>query len=345
LKAIVKARKGKGNVEIMDIPKPTLSPDEVLIEVKAAGICGSDIAIYNDTIKIPIKPPIVIGHEFSGVITEVGEKVTKFKIGDRVTSETSIVTCGECKYCQTGHYNLCSNRQVLGYAINGAFTKYCAVPQRCLHILPSNVDFVEAALCEPLACCVHGIIEQTGISAGDIVVVIGPGPMGLLSMQVALAEGAKVVVCGTSRDKERLSLAKKLGAFTTVDVQREDAESIVKKLTQNYGADVVLECSGSESGVGLGLKLVRKRGKYTQIGLLDKPIQVDFEQIVYKEIKVTGSVSQVKASWERALNFLSQKKIQIKPLISHELSLLDWETGFNLIKNKECIKIILYPVD
>jgi len=345
LKAIVKTHKGKGNVKLMDIPKPIPSPNEVLIEVKAAGICGSDIAIYNDNIKIPLKLPAVIGHEFSGVIVEIGKEVTKFKIGDRVTSETSIVTCGECKYCRAGRYNLCSKRQVLGYAINGAFAKYCVIPQHCLHALPSNVEFVEAAMCEPLACCVHAVIEKTIISAGDTVVVIGPGTIGLLSMQLSLAQGGRVIVCGTSRDQQRLSLAKKLGALATINVQKEDAVSIVKKMTRGYGADVVLECSGSESGIALGLRLVQKGGKYTQIGLPDKSIQVDFDQIVYKEIEIVGSVSQIRASWERALDLLSQRKIQVKPLISHELSMLDWKTGFNLMESKQCVKVILYPVD
>ena len=342
MKAIVKFKKGIGNVEVRDVPEPVARPSEVKIEVKAAGICGTDIHIYYD--EFQSNPPVVLGHEFCGVIREVGENVTEFKVGDRVTSETAAKVCGKCMFCKTGNYNLCPQRKGLGYGVNGAFTKYCVVRKDIVHLLPDNVDFVSGALSEPLSCAVHGTIEQTGIEAGEVVVVVGPGPIGLLSSQIAKVEGGFVVVIGLSVDKEKLSLAKKLGADMEVNIEKENPEEIVKDLTKGYGADVVLECSGSPSGARLGLKLARKKGKFTQMGLLGKPIEIDFEQIAYKELQVTGFFSHNWSSWEKALNLLGQGKVQTKPLVTEELPITEWKKGFEKKEKGETIKTILYPV-
>ncbi|MBC7190709.1 zinc-binding dehydrogenase, partial [Candidatus Aerophobetes bacterium] len=253
MKAVVKFEKGHGNVEVREVEEPRVGEGEVKIEVKAAGICGTDIHIYHDRFKN--NPPVILGHEFCGVVREVGKNVTEFKEGDRVTSETAGWVCGKCFYCRTGNYNLCPERKGIGYMLNGAFTRFCVVRKEIVHRLPDNVDFISGALCEPLSCAVHGIIEETGIETGDVVLVIGPGPIGLLSVQIAKTEGGKVIVTGLSVDEERLSLAKELGADFVVNVEKDNVEKLVRDLTDGYGADVVLECSGSSSGANLGLKL------------------------------------------------------------------------------------------
>jgi len=341
----MKLREGDGNVEIQDVPEPFPSPDEVKIEVKAAGICGSDIHIYHDDIKIPVKPPVIMGHEFSGIVTKVGKNVKKIRIGDAVTSETAASVCGICRYCRTGNYNLCPRRLGIGYWINGAFTKYCVVPQERVHKLPENVDFVSAAMCEPLACCIHGVIELTGVTAGDVVLITGPGAIGLLTLQIAKAEGGKVVICGTSQDQKRLKLAQELGANFIVNIQKENISKIISDLTNGYGADVVFECSGNPKAVNLGLDVVRKQGKYTQIGLFGRPIEIDFEKVAYKEIKLTGSFSQKWTAWELALKLLSQGKIKTKPLVSDILPITRWKEGFKKHEEKTGVKIILIPID
>ena len=345
MKGLVKFKKGEGNVEIQEVNEPKPGRDEVMIEVKATGICGSDIHIYHDDIKIPLKPPVIMGHEFSGVVAEVGDKVKNVKIGDRVTSETAASVCGVCRYCRTGNHNLCANRLGIGYWINGAFTKYCVVPKERVHKLPPNIDFVSAAVCEPLSCCVHGVIELTGVTAGDVVVVTGPGAIGLLTLQLAKAEGGQVVMCGTSRDEERLKLAQELGADFVVNVQKDDPVKIVNDLTQGYGADVVLECSGAPGAANFGLEVVRKQGKYTQIGLFGRPIEIDFEKIAYKEIRVTGSFSQRWTAWELALKLLSQGKVKTRSLVSDVLPLTQWREGFKKHEEKSGVKILLTPVD
>lgn len=343
MKAVVKFKKGEGNIEIQEVDEPTTGSNEVKIEVKAAGICGTDIHIYHEEFKS--NPPVILGHEFCGIITEVGDNVTEFKIGDRVTAETAAKVCGKCLYCRTGNYNLCPERLGLGYGVNGAFTKYCVVRKEIVHFLPGNVDFISGALCEPIACAVHGVLEQTNVLAGDIIVITGPGAIGLLALQLSKLAGGFVVVLGLSADKERLSLAKELGADIVINIEEGNPEEIIKKISKGYGVDIVLECSGAPLAAVLGLKLVKKRGQYTQMGLFGKSINIDFEQIAYKELRVTGFISHNWKSWERALDLLKQERIQARLLVTDTLSIMDWKKGFEKFEKKEGIKIILYPVE
>ena len=343
MKAVVKFKKGEGNIEIQEADEPIAGRNEIKIEVKAAGICGTDIHIYHEEFKS--NPPVILGHEFCGIVAEVGDNVTEFKVGDRVTAETAAKVCGKCLYCKTGNYNLCPERLGLGYGVNGAFTKYCVVRKEIVHFLPDNVDFVSGALCEPLSCAVHGALEQTDILPGDIVVITGPGAIGLLTLQLSKLAGGFVVVLGLSADKDRLSLAKELGADMVVNIEEENPEKVIKMLSKNYGADVILECSGAPTAAELGLKLVRKRGQYTQMGLFGRPINIDFEQIAYKEIQVTGFISQNWKSWERAIDLLRKGRIPTKALVTDTLSIMDWKKGFEKFEKKQGIKIILLPVE
>jgi len=343
MRAVVKYAHGRGKVELREVPEPSPGPDEVMIEVKAAGICGSDLHIYDGDIRLPIRPPVIMGHEFSGVIAEVGSSVTKWRPGDRVTSETSIHVCGECLPCRTGNYNICAEKRLLGYWFDGAFAEYCIVPSRLVHRLPDNVDFPSGALCEPLACCVNGVIEKTCIHPGDTVVIAGPGPIGLLSLQIAKAQGASVILCGLSRDAERLRLGEKLGADSAINVEEEDPIQVVKEMAGGEGADVFIECSGSPNAVRMGLQLVRRGGQYTQIGLVGGPFSLDFGLIAYKEVTVRGSLGQRWTSWRTALRMLSDGLVRAKPLISDVLPLSKWEMGFQKARRKEGVKIILKP--
>jgi L-iditol 2-dehydrogenase len=342
MKGLVKFARGDGFVELRDVEDTPPAANQVKVEVKASGICGSDLHIYHDEIKIPIRTPVVIGHEFSGVIVEKGAGVEdEIKIGDRVTAESNVETCGKCRYCRSEYYNLCSDRKVLGYWYDGCFARYCNVTK--VHKLPENVSFEAGALTEPISCCVHGVIEQTGISAGDFVAITGPGAIGLIATQVALAEGGTVMVCGTSMDTYRLKLAEELGAHYILDVDEQDAIKRVRELTEGYGADVVLECAGSSSAARLALELVRKRGKYTQMGLFGRPIKIDFEKIAFNEIQVTGFISQRRPSWKRALSLMGRGVIQSERLISHRFPLDEWRKAFDLFEKKEGIKLILVP--
>jgi len=344
LRAVVKYDLGPGNVELRDVPEPIPGPDEVKIEVKAVGICGSDIHIYHGDIQLPIRPPVVMGHEFSGVVAEVGSSVSKFNQGDRVTSETSAHVCGFCISCRTGNYNVCAEKRLIGYWFNGAFAKYCVVPSRLVHRLPENVSFLSGALCEPLACCVNGVLEKTVISPGDVVVIAGPGTIGLLSLQLAKAKGGFVVLCGTRTDEKRLDLGRELGADVTVNIQEQDPWEVISELTDEAGADVFIECSGSPDAVRTGFELVRRGGRYTQIGLTGRAFELDFDTVAYKELTVKGSLGQRWTSWRRGLKLLQEGVIRTEPLISDVLLLTEWMTGFTKMERREGLKVILEPV-
>jgi L-iditol 2-dehydrogenase len=342
MKGVVKYARGDGFVEFREVEDLPPAPNQVKIEVKASGICGSDLHIYHDDINNPIRPPVVIGHEFSGIVVEKGSGVGEdIQMGDRVTGEPSASICGKCRYCLSGYYNLCSERKILGYWFNGSFARYCNAA--FVHRLPDNVSFEAGALTELLACCVHGVIEQTGISAGDFVAITGPGPVGLFSALLAMAEGGIVMVCGTSVDKNRLKLAEDLGVHYTLNVESADAGKRVQELTEGYGADVVLECSGVPAAARMALELVRKRGKYTQIGLFGKPIEIDFEKVAFKEVLVKGTVSQRRPAWKRALTLMERGIIPNERLISHEFPLQEWEKAFGMFERKEGIKLLLIP--
>jgi L-iditol 2-dehydrogenase len=343
MKGLVKFARGDGHMEIRDVAEPFPQEGQVKIEIKAAGICGSDLHIYHDDINFFIRTPVVVGHEFSGVVTEVGKGVTVWKPGDRVTAETSYEVCGRCDLCRSGFYNLCPERRVLGYWFNGAFTKYTIVPQHVLYRLPENVDFIEGAFSEPLACCVHGILELTHIAANDVVVISGPGPIGLLSLQLAKANGGKAIVLGTTKDKERMALAGQLGAEVLINVEEENALERVRDLTGGKGADVILECSGAAPAARLGLELVRKRGQYTQIGLFGRPIEIDFERIAYKEIEVRGTLSQRWTAWVRTMGLLAEGKVKLKPIVSDVWPISRWKEAFDKLEAKKGMKIMLTP--
>jgi len=343
MKALVKYEKGPGNMEIRDVPEPQPEKGQVKIEVKATGICGSDLHIYHDDIVIAVKPPVVVGHEFSGVIAKAGNGTAGWKTGERVVSELGFEVCGRCYNCLAGSPNLCDTRKSIGYWYNGAFARYVIVPADGVHRLPDNISFEEGALTEPLACVVHGVLELTPFTAGDTVLISGPGAIGLMTLQVARSQGAITIVSGVTADQSRLSLAQELGADHLIDVEREDAVERVLELTGGRGADVVFECSGNDRAVDTGFSAIRKRGRYTQLGLFGRPISINFERVVSKELKVTGSFGQRRSAWQRALALMAQKKISLGPLVSDVLPLSEWSRAFELFENKEGLKVVLKP--
>jgi L-iditol 2-dehydrogenase len=343
MKAVMKVAAGVGNVETRDIPEPRPAEGQVLLRVVAAGICGTDLHIYKDEFRSV--PPVVLGHEVAGEVVEVGPGVEGVNTGWRVTTETYFYTCGLCRYCREGHANLCLGRRSIGSAVNGGFTQYVVVPAKNLHRLPDALDFQEGALTEPLACVVHGVMTQPTVAAGDIAVIAGPGAIGLLTLQVVKACGAKAVVLGTDVDAERLALAQTLGADVIINVQAQDPLAIIKAMTpEGMGADVVYECSGAGPAAAQLLTLVRRAGRYVQIGLFGKPVAWDLDQICYKELQVTGSNASVPAAWRRALQLLESGQVRTRPLITHTFPVTDWQAAFDAFEAKQGLKMILQPV-
>jgi len=343
MKAVVKYAEGKGKIELRDVPEPVPGENEVKIKVEAVGICGSDLHIYTWDIGIPTKVPFIIGHEFSGIVSEVGKNVKRFKGGERVTAENSHTVCGRCRYCMTGNYNLCKERKATGYAFNGAYASYCVVPEERVHLLPDNVDFITAALSDPSACAYHAVQELTGVDAGDIVLITGPGAMGLFSLQYVKANGGVAIVTGTSKDKKRLTLARELGADVTVDRSIDHLSEIVSEMTGGEGVDIALECSGSKEAAKDCLNLLRSQGKYTQIGIFGHPITFDMDKVLYGEIKLVGSFSQKWTAWKEAIKLFSEGKIVAKLLVTDILPLEKWEEGFKRCFDGRAIKVVFKP--
>lgn len=341
--ALVKYEAGPGNMELRELTEPVAGPGQIKIQVKEAGVCGSDLHIYHSEIAIPIRPPVVVGHEFMGVIREIGEGVEGFAVGDRVVSETACHYCGKCHCCHEGFYNLCVERKTLGYWFNGTFAKYTVVPATLVHKVPDNVSDTAAAMNEPLACVVHAVYDLCRIVAGDLVLVSGPGSIGLMAMQVAKIHGATVVVSGTGIDTERLELAKRLGADYTVNISEESLSDLIMSLSGGYGCDVVLECSGSTAGINSALALIKKRGYFTQIGLGAPKIDFNIEAICYKELHFTGSLASRNHSWRQALILQEKGLVKTEPLALEKYPLDQWETAFKRFEEKKGCKFILVP--
>jgi L-iditol 2-dehydrogenase len=343
MKALVKYEAGPGNMELREVPEPSAGPGQIKVQVKHAGVCGSDLHIYHSDIAIPVRPPVTVGHEFSGVVAEIGEGVEGFAVGDRVVSETAYEFCGGCHYCRVGYYNLCAGRRTLGYWYNGIFAPYTVVPAGRVHKIPDNVSDISAAMTEPLACGCHAVYDLCRIVPNDLVLVTGPGAVGIMAMQVAKAHGARVVISGTGRDKPRLELAKKLGADIVVDIEGENLEEIVMEQSGGYGADVVLECSGAAPAVDSALALIKKRGYFTQIGLPSKKIEFDLAKICFKELYFTGSLGSRKSSWEQAITLQTRGQVNLEPLADVHLPLSEWQEAFRRFEAKEGCKFFLEP--
>jgi L-iditol 2-dehydrogenase len=342
MKGVAKVARGEGNVDLIDVPDPEVIPGHVLIEAKAAGVCGTDLHIYHD--EFPTVPPVILGHEVAGIVAQVGDGVSNCQPGDRVTSETYFYVCGACEFCRDGFPNLCPSRKSIGSGVHGAFARYVLVPKQNIHPLPPNVDLLAGALTEPLACCVHAL-ELTRVEPGDTVIVSGPGTIGLLMTQVVKACGAKVVTLGTDTDKARLDMARSLGADEALNVQAASAKTAVHEMTAGLGADVIFECSGAEGSARNCLDLVRRKGRYAQVGLFGRPIQWDLEQVCYKELRVSGSFATVPSAWRKALTLLASGQVQTRPLVSHTLPLDEWEQAFRIFERRDGFKIVLTPTD
>lgn len=341
MKALMKLSPGIGNVEIVDIPEPACNDDGVKIEVKYCGICGTDIHVYHDRFKN--YPPVILGHEFSGIVAETGKNVKTIKPGDRVTVlGSTMVKCGRCEYCIQGNYMFCSTRRGMGHGVSGAFTKYVVVREDMVYKLPGTVSLEEGALTEAFATAVQAIEELTSFNAGDTVLLLGPGPIGLLCLKLILAHSCKVIVAGTGEDGLRLELARQIGADVVVNTLNESVHEVVMRETKGNGVDIVVECSGTPAAVDDALRLVKKMGKYIQVGIIGRTINVDYDKILYKQLEVYGCLGHSLKTWTKVMKILEQRKLDLTPLITHKLPLSQWQKGFKLCEDKQGVKVLLY---
>ena len=344
MQAVVKTQKGKGFLELREVPEPTITDNEVLIEVKAAGICGTDVHVKHDT--FPYWPPVTLGHEFSGEIVEVGKGVTDWKTGDRVIGEPHTKHCGKCYLCRQGYVQICAEKRSPGWGIDGAFTKYLKYDPKLLHRIPDEMTFDQAAVVEPVANCVTDITERKCIEAGDFVVLLGPGPIGLFAAQVAKAAGARdVMIIGAPADEElRLSTARKLGFKNVVNFAETNPVERCLELTDGRGADLVIECSGAPPAIAQSIELVRKVGRICAIGLTGKrPVELDWDAAMSKVITLYFNLSTTYTSWDKTLAMIANGSVNVDPVITHKLPLTEWEKGFEVVENLEALKVVFHP--
>lgn len=339
MKALVKTAIGPDTLHLMEIPKPACGPDDIVVKIHACGICGSDLHIEN----FLIHPPFVQGHEFSGIVDEVGAHVKEFKPGDPVVSITAVETCETCEYCRQGLRMHCDNRHNIGTGRDGGFAEYMVIPAKQAFHIPEGVSLDAAAMCEPLACVVRGVIERTEVKAGDYVLVTGAGIIAQLAALVARLSGGIVFMGGLKRDEKRLQKAMELGCAAVVYTDDSDVLKQLENLTYGSGIDCVFECAGAAPAADLGLQALKKMGKFTQIGLYQKPITFNMDLAVKKEISISNSIASERTSWLIALRLLQHHMIDPAPLVGESLSLSQWEEGFRRMIAQEDFKILLKP--
>ena len=347
MKAVAKTRPEPG-IELLDVEPPPLAADDVLIRVDAAGICGSDVHIYEWTPGYEFLTshfPAVLGHEFSGVVEAVGAAArTAVRPGDRVTSETAR-TCGRCVLCRAGQGVLCPRRAAdgrVGLERPGAMSALVAVPGECVHRVPDGVSLEEAALTEPAAVAL-GAVRTANLAPGEPLVIFGPGPIGLLALQLSRVVGASpIIVAGQAADAKRLATAEALGAAETIAGDPTAIARRVAELTDGLGLATVIEASGAPVAAALGLSLLRKGGTLVLVGIYPEPLHYDATRDVVRQMKsIRGSYGGSSADFDRVLALMASRQLDVRPLISEVLPLDDAPRGFELLRRKEAFKVLL----
>jgi len=330
MQGLAKLAPGAGNVALAERPEPEVTAGHVLVDVVAAGICGTDIHIFDG--EYASRPPVTMGHEVSGVVAGIGDGVDESWRGARIVTETYFSTCGHCRWCRDGRINLCPERRSIGSFVDGGFARLVHVPAKNLHRIPDWLDAHAAPIAEPLACCCHSLLDPDRVAPGETVLVVGPGPIGLLAAQVARAAGAEVHLRGTPQDAARLEVAAALG-FATSTTEDGDAGAF----------DVAVECSGHESGMTFALESVRRGGRYVQIGLAGKNVSVPLDLVCFGELTVTSGNASTPASWNRALELIGDRRVELAPLLTEAVPLAEWERAFAATRSGAGIKFVLVP--
>ena len=340
MKALRKLGEGKGNLRIQDVPSPSPGPGEILLRVGAAGVCGTDLHIWEDQFA-KVRPPVTLGHEFAGEVIGLGPEVEAPPTGSRVTVETEAYSCGDCAPCRTGQTNLCQKRLAYGYSTDGGFTEYAVVRASAAHELPGHVSLQQGALGEPLAVGVHAVMQVAKVKEGEFCLVTGAGTIGIICALVAKAAGATVVLSGLASDKERLDAAAAAGLENLVMCDQEDLVDIVTDLSRGDMVDVALECSGAPPAVSDCLALLKPQARLIQVGLFENAVALDLNTVALKELRIWGSFAHNPESWNTAIRLWEEKKVDLTPLVSGVYQLHDWLEPFELSSKGRGVKYLL----
>lgn len=332
------------SVELRDLPEPEIGDTDVLLAVQAVGVCGSDLHQYTGKQSWKVNYPVVLGHEFGGIIAKAGKAVKNFAEGDRVVSETAAVIDANSPYTRAGQYNLDPNRLGFGYGVHGAMTKFVKVPERCLHHIPKDLSFEKAALTEPCCVAYNSVVMNAHIRPGDSVVVIGPGPIGLLCALMAKLCGANpLIVVGVKADAKRLAVARQIGATHTFGEHGENVVEEIKKLGDGYGVDVVIDAAGVSPTLKLALELVRPAGQISKVGWGLEPLGFSLDPLVGKNVTLKGSFSHNWPMWEKVLHMLATGQIDLTHVLNRVAPLEEWQSCFDEMHHGNLVKAVLKP--
>jgi L-iditol 2-dehydrogenase len=291
-------------------------------------------------------PPVILGHEFAGTIVETGPTVGRFGIGDRVTVLGAMtVTCGRCVYCRKGEFMFCPERRGMGHGVNGAFAPFVVAREEQLFRLPDSLPTEEGAMVEPFAAAAHAVCDIDSPRLGDVVLMSGPGPIGLMCLKLLLAQGIKTIVAGTGADRLRLEFARQAGAARVVNVEEMDLTQAVRDETDGFGVDLAFECSGAAASAVGCLKALRPLGRYVQVGHFGRDVTLPFDQVAFKQVRVSGSVGYTADTWNRVLRILGEGRVRLGDLITHRLRIEEWERGFAACRDKSALKALLTARD
>ncbi len=337
--AVVNYAPEKGSVELRDLNIPEIDDEDVLLQVENVGVCGSDLHQWTADHSWQVNYPVVLGHEFGGVIAKLGKNVKNWKEGDRVVSETAAIINPQSPMTIAGLYNLDPDRKGFGYGVNGAMTKFVRVPSRCLHHVPSNLSFEQACLTEPCCVAYNSVAVNANIKPGDRVIVLGPGTIGILCAAVAKLCGAQVAIVGLEADKARLNIAKQYGCETIIGDATAWATAI-----DGMGADVIIDAAGISQTLKIALQLVRPKGQIIKVGWGPQPLNFSLDPLVQKNVTLQGSFSHNWPIWEKVIGLLSTGLLDVRPIIGGVWNLEDWHTAFEKMHKGEVVKSVLKPI-
>lgn len=329
------------SVELRAVSIPEIGETDVLLRIGAVSICGSDLHQWAGSHAWPVNYPCILGHEFAGTVARAGSRVTRFKEGDRVVSETAAVI-DECSpLSRSGLYNLDPSRRGFGYGVDGAMTEYVRVPGRCLHRIPDTLAFHRAALTEPCCVAYNAVCVNGRVRPGDSVLVLGPGPIGLLCAKMAKLSGAgAVIVAGLPQDALRLQVARRFAADVALD---RGVLEYVSQVGDGFGVDVAIDASGASATLQLALQAVRPAGHIVKVGWGPQPLQFSLDPLVQKNVTLSGSFSHNWPVWERVISMIVSGQIDLDPVISRVAALPDWLECFERMHSGEYVKAVLTP--
>ena len=342
MKAVLKYAAGDGYVDLREVAEPMCGPRQVRIEVAFCGVCGTDLHVLHDTFRN--YPPVILGHELSGTVVEVGREAVGVAVGERVAIlGATAVTCGECAGCRSGYFLFCPHRRGMGHGVDGGFTRYVLARPDQVYRIPDGMTLEEGAVSEPFAAIVQAVLEIARVRRGETALVSGPGPMGLLCLKLLVAEGVTTIVAGTSADRARLEAAQRFGAAATVDVETQVLADVVRDVTRGAGVDVSFDCAGHPSSVRGCLDALRAMGRHTQVAICGQDIPFPMDRVFYKQLTIAGSICYTARTWERMFEIFAEGRIRLQDLVSHTLPITEWRTAFDLCLERKALKVLLYP--